>query len=166
MLVGLVGGERVIPCAWYLQNWAHARFLWSWVRCSAAPAWREGMDGNCGSTGGAWAEMFSPFCGLTHRKAWFFLTAPAINLCAASCQLAGLHLLVSARRERKCCLKLKGMEIPIPGSTLLFQSNISQELICKLILTELTRDNKLKTVIWWWISVHPQRQRLVFRLLL
>lgn len=43
---------------------------------------------------------------------------------------------MNARQERKYCLKLKGMEIPTRGSTLLFQSNISEELICELIPPE------------------------------
>lgn len=37
---------------------------------------------------------------------------------------------------------------------LLFQSTVSEELICELVHTGLTGDNKLKPLISWWISVN------------
>lgn len=40
------------------------------------------------------------------------------------------------------------------ANVLLFQSTISEELICELIHTGLTGDNKLKPLISWWISVY------------
>lgn len=37
---------------------------------------------------------------------------------------------------------------------LLFQLTVSEELICELVHTGLTGDNKLKPLISWWISVN------------
>lgn len=56
--------------------------------------------------------------------------------------------------------------MPTQDNVLLFQSTLSKELICELIHTGLTGDNKLKTLIFWWISVNLLIQGLVSYLLL
>lgn len=62
---------------------------------------------------------------LTRCKASPFLTTRAVKLCATSCCLTGLHFLLP-KDENK---------IPTQDDMLLFQSTISEELICELIHT-------------------------------